>query len=288
MRRLLLLVLLASTLSGPARAVSPALEAAQKALEVGAYEDVLAALEGAALEGADRKAAADVYANAAEWSLRKADGAVALLLAQKALKLDAQHGHGLEMAATSCRLEKEYGAAERYADTWIKADPKAPGARLLRAEIALDQGEWQKALDFVRPVALDTLPASQRERHERVASTAKGELDLYAKGMSVLKALEEQRPGTGSGETTVTKAPAKGVVVYTTSWCGYCRKLKGWLKEQGIPYVEKDVEKDRAAAGELAAKARRTGVSARGVPVTDVKGTLVMGYDPEQIESLLK
>ena len=36
--------------------------------------------------------------------------------------------------------------------------------------------------------------------------------------------------------------------MYTTSWCGYCHRLKTVLKSAGITYDEVDIERDAAAA----------------------------------------
>lgn len=38
------------------------------------------------------------------------------------------------------------------------------------------------------------------------------------------------------------------LTVYTTSWCGYCHRLKTVLKSAGIPYDEVDIERNAAAA----------------------------------------
>jgi mycoredoxin len=38
------------------------------------------------------------------------------------------------------------------------------------------------------------------------------------------------------------------LTLYTTSWCGYCVRLKTALKSAGIPYAEVDIERDSAAA----------------------------------------
>ncbi|KAA1250122.1 mycoredoxin Mrx1 [Mycobacterium simiae] len=38
------------------------------------------------------------------------------------------------------------------------------------------------------------------------------------------------------------------LTIYTTSWCGYCLRLKTALKAEGIPYDEVDIERDNAAA----------------------------------------
>jgi glutaredoxin-like YruB-family protein len=77
------------------------------------------------------------------------------------------------------------------------------------------------------------------------------------------------------------------VIVYSTSWCGYCRKAKAWLTKRGVDFVEKDVEKDPAAAEELAQKAAASGVRPQGVPVIDVRGTLVLGFDQRALEAAL-
>ena len=43
----------------------------------------------------------------------------------------------------------------------------------------------------------------------------------------------------------MTNAP---LTIYTTSWCGYCHRLKTALKANGISYDEVDIEQDGAAA----------------------------------------
>ena len=38
------------------------------------------------------------------------------------------------------------------------------------------------------------------------------------------------------------------VTMYSTTWCGYCRRLKSQLEREGIAYTEVDIERDPAAA----------------------------------------
>ncbi|HEV2783849.1 MAG TPA: mycoredoxin [Actinophytocola sp.] len=45
----------------------------------------------------------------------------------------------------------------------------------------------------------------------------------------------------------MSEAP-KTVTMYSTTWCGYCRRLKAQLDRDGIPYVEVDIERSPAAA----------------------------------------
>ena len=74
------------------------------------------------------------------------------------------------------------------------------------------------------------------------------------------------------------------VVVYSTTWCGYCKALKQYLDGKGVAWVEKDVEQDKAAYAELMEK---TGGDFRGVPVSDVHGTMVLGFDRPKIDAAL-
>lgn len=42
--------------------------------------------------------------------------------------------------------------------------------------------------------------------------------------------------------------PAGSVTMYTTAWCGYCRRLKRQMDQAGIAYTEIDIEQDERAA----------------------------------------
>lgn len=78
-----------------------------------------------------------------------------------------------------------------------------------------------------------------------------------------------------------------GVVLYGTSWCGVCKRARAWLQQRGTAFIEKDIEADPAAAAELMEKARKAGISPSGVPVIDVHGTLLQGFDPARLTALL-
>ncbi len=73
------------------------------------------------------------------------------------------------------------------------------------------------------------------------------------------------------------------VVLYSTAWCGYCRKTRELLNHLQVPFVEKDIEKSPEGHAEYQAK----GKGFRGVPLTDIDGTLVKGYVPEDVKKLV-
>lgn len=75
------------------------------------------------------------------------------------------------------------------------------------------------------------------------------------------------------------------ITVYSTSWCAFCHTEMQWLDSLGIAYTAKDIEADEAAREELMNK---NGGNYQGVPVTDIKGDLVLGFDRPKLQEAMK
>lgn len=73
------------------------------------------------------------------------------------------------------------------------------------------------------------------------------------------------------------------VKIYTTPTCPYCAMAKAFLKENGIEFIEVDVASDRAAAIEMIEKSGQM-----SVPVLDIGGQIIVGFDREAIKKALK
>ena len=98
----------------------------------------------------------------------------------------------------------------------------------------------------------------------------------------------ENLPELPPGLEPPPAAPEGGeVVVYKTDWCGVCKQLTAYLDRKGVKYVAKDIEKDPAAAAEMRAKAEKKGVKTGSVPIVDVRGELMVGFDRGRLEKLL-
>lgn len=101
------------------------------------------------------------------------------------------------------------------------------------------------------------------------------------------EAAPQQQPAAGAtgatGATAQADAKKAKVILYSTAWCGYCRKTRELLTSLQVPFVEKDIEKSPEHLAEYQAK----GKGFRGVPLTDVAGTLVKGYVPEEVKKLV-
>lgn len=73
------------------------------------------------------------------------------------------------------------------------------------------------------------------------------------------------------------------VTIYTTPSCVYCKKAKAFFNQYNVTYSEKDVSNDQAAVEEMVKKSGQM-----GVPVIDVDGTIVIGFDEEALREALQ
>lgn len=73
------------------------------------------------------------------------------------------------------------------------------------------------------------------------------------------------------------------VQVYTTPSCGYCRLVKSYFQEKGVRFTEYDVSRDQRKAEEMVRKSGQM-----GVPVVDINGKIIVGFDRDKIERSLK
>ena len=110
------------------------------------------------------------------------------------------------------------------------------------------------------------------------------ELALGQGRASAVDKLAELPPGL---EAPPVAPAGADIVVYKTDWCGVCKQLTAYLDRKGVQYVAKDIEKDPAAASEMKAKADKKGVKTGSVPIVDVRGELMVGFDRARLEKLL-
>jgi glutaredoxin len=91
----------------------------------------------------------------------------------------------------------------------------------------------------------------------------------------------------GAGAQTGAAHSRPVVVIYGAEWCGACHQAMRYLQRKGIAYVEKDVEKDPAAAREMQMKLARAGLRGGSIPVIDVGGKVMVGFSASEIEGAL-
>lgn len=72
------------------------------------------------------------------------------------------------------------------------------------------------------------------------------------------------------------------IKVFSTPTCPYCVTLKSFLKDKGFVFEDIDVSKDEKELEEMIQKSGQM-----GVPVVDIGGEIVVGFDKEKIVKLL-
>lgn len=75
------------------------------------------------------------------------------------------------------------------------------------------------------------------------------------------------------------------ITIYSTTWCAFCKTEKQYLDKLGVAYNYKDIEEDKAAYEELMSK---NGGNFQGVPVTDIDGEIILGFDRAKIDAAIK
>lgn len=72
------------------------------------------------------------------------------------------------------------------------------------------------------------------------------------------------------------------IKIYTTPSCGYCKMAKEYFKSKGLEWTEYNVATDIPHQQEMI---QRSGQM--GVPVIDIDGNLIIGFDKPRIDQLL-
>ena len=138
-----------------------------------------------------------------------------------------------------------------------------------------------------RVLVVDLSKSPEQRQAHRYAFFA----DLSAKdpeGHYPVSVVSRYDAARGQVRAPMAPPPDGSVVVYSAVWCGFCKKAKGWLKQNNVPFIERDVEKMPGAQAELDAKLAAAGTSGGGIPVIDWDGTLVMGFDAARLGKLLR
>lgn len=73
------------------------------------------------------------------------------------------------------------------------------------------------------------------------------------------------------------------VILYSADWCAFCHAAKDYFDKNGVKYTLKDVEKDPQAGLEAVTKSQQ-----RGIPVIDIAGDVIIGFDRPRIDASLK
>ena len=129
--------------------------------------------------------------------------------------------------------------------------------------------------------SLGEIPAAQRDGASKMGMSVPIQLALAPPTRRARRARPRAALDQVWGGDSVPSGP---VIIYTTRWCGYCRKAMAHLDELGVDYVNKDIEDDPDAEAEYLEKSG----GRRGVPLIDVGGQIMQGYSRRSLDRLLE
>jgi glutaredoxin len=152
---------------------------------------------------------------------------------------------------------RDDGTADRF---WV-SDLRVKGADGTYPVHTMSRGEWEAQAEKRRPRSLALAAPS-------ASSPDAGEAP--------------PPPGTTAPAGKLT------AIVYRAEWCGACKEAVRYLRRKGVTVVEKDIEEDPAAKREMQQKLARAGLADRGsIPVIDVRGRIVSGFDPRRLDKAI-
>lgn len=73
------------------------------------------------------------------------------------------------------------------------------------------------------------------------------------------------------------------VIVYSATWCAFCHAAKDYFDKNGVQYEDRDVEANPDWAMQAVTKSGQ-----RGIPVIDIDGQIIVGFDRPKIDAALK
>jgi glutaredoxin len=127
--------------------------------------------------------------------------------------------------------------------------------------------------------SLDAIPEADRSRAKPIVVEQRktSPADAASRGS------RGPSPFARHASTAAAKpAPEAEVVIYTAKWCGWCRKALDHLDSRGVSYRNRDIEDDPEASRDL-----RHLTGSTSIPVLEIDGELVRGFDVARIDSLL-
>jgi glutaredoxin len=93
--------------------------------------------------------------------------------------------------------------------------------------------------------------------------------------------------GAGGAPNPGDVAERPAVIIYGASWCGPCHQAAAYLKKKGVAFVEHDIEQDSVSAHEMQAKLAKAGMHGGSIPVLDVRGHILIGFDARAVDQAL-
>lgn len=132
--------------------------------------------------------------------------------------------------------------------------------------------------------SIDKIPPEFRTKTEK-AGTGGASVSVLPDPVIGRSSSGDSGSGDSEGGSFVRKQPKSYLraTLYTRPGCGWCTKERAWLEGQGISFVEKNIRKDEVARKQLLQL-----VGEEAVPVLEIEGEVIQGFNPAKIQKVIQ
>ena len=153
----------------------------------------------------------------------------------------------------------------------------AGGDRVFIADLREPKIDGNYPVRSVPRAEFEDIAVNRRSKNGQAVLVPKAAPSASAAGSA---ASANGAPGSVTGDR-----PA--VIIYGASWCGPCHQAAAYLKKRGVAFVEHDIEQDSSAAHEMQSKLAKAGIRGGSIPVMDVRGRILVGFDARAVDQAL-
>jgi len=139
-------------------------------------------------------------------------------------------------------------------------------------------------------VYVANLRQKQADGSYAVKSTPRSQWDAIGadRRKARLEAMAPKAEASASAKPTLAPGEKPRAIIYGADWCKPCHQAEDFLRSLGVDVTKKNIEQSSAAQAEMQqklAKARRGGAS---IPVIDLMGNIVVGFNPDVLRRLVE
>jgi glutaredoxin-like YruB-family protein len=131
--------------------------------------------------------------------------------------------------------------------------------------------------------SLEEVPSSQRPSAKLLAMERSNDPAKSRHRAPPRQKSQQLAAAKNAAPSAAAMSGAHEVVVYTTSWCGWCKKTLSYFDANGVDYENRDVEANAEWAEEM-----HDLTGSGGVPVIVIDGEVIKGFNQAKIEKLLE
>jgi glutaredoxin len=156
----------------------------------------------------------------------------------------------------------------------LESAVEPPGDRVFVADLRNAKDDGTYSVQAVPRAQFEDLAVARRAKTGTAVLAPKAAASVAAANSA----------GAGN-QGDVAGRPA--VIIYGASWCGPCHQAAAYLKQKGVAFVEHDIEQDSSSQHEMQAKLAKAGMRGGSIPVLDVRGHILVGFNARAVDEAL-